>query len=136
MSRGDGRSHAWLARKKGESGGPYLPKVEELYLVDTIIYTFGHDRAADRPAVVICVPPDRASRSPIRLVTRTSKLVTRTSKSVPGVRHPADKSLRLDQDGVFSDLVSVEQQLWMPQNVELLGVLPEPFLSDVLRRFL
>jgi len=32
-------------------------------------------------------------------------------------------------------LVSVEQQLWRPQNVECLGVLPEPFLSDVLRRF-
>jgi hypothetical protein len=128
MSRGDGRSHAWLARKKGEPGGPFLPKVGELYLVDTVIYTFGHDRAADRPAVVICVPPDRASRSPIQLVTRTSR-------AVPGVRHPADKSLGCDRDGVFSDLVSIEQQLWTPQNVELLGVLPEPFLSDVLRRF-
>jgi hypothetical protein len=44
-------------------------------------------------------------------------------------------SLKLDRNGVFSDLVSVEQQLWRPENVEYLGVLPEPFLSDVLRRF-
>jgi hypothetical protein len=57
MSRGDGRSHAWLARKKGELGEPFLPKVGELYLVNTTIYTFGHDPAADRPAVVISVPP-------------------------------------------------------------------------------
>lgn len=128
MSRGKGRSHAWLARKKEQAGEPFLPKVGELYLVDTTIYTFGHDPAAARPAVVMCVPPDRASRSPIRLVTRTSK-------SAPGVRHPADKSLGCDRDGVFSDLVTVEQQMWAPQNVKLLGVLSEPFLSDVLRRF-
>ncbi len=128
MSRGGGRSHAWLARKKGESGEPFLPKVGELYLVSTIIYSFGHDPAADRPAVVICVPPERASHSPIQLVTRTSN-------PVPGVPHPADMSLGCDRDGVFSDLVSIEQQLWTPQNVECLGVLPEPFLSDVLRRF-
>jgi hypothetical protein len=44
-------------------------------------------------------------------------------------------SLKLNRSGVFSDLVSVEQQLWRPENVECLGVLPEPFLSNVLRRF-
>ena len=129
MSRGGDRSHAWLARTKGESGEPFLPKVGELYLVNTIIYTFGHDPAAERPAVVISVPPVLTSHSPIQLVTRTSKRVAGHP------RHPADKSLRCDRDGVFSDLVSVEQQLWRPQNVECLGVLPEPFLSDVLRRF-
>lgn len=128
MSRADGRSHAWLARKKGEAGEPFLPKVGELYLVSTIIYSFGHDPAADRPAVVISVPPEQASHSPIQLVTRTSK-------PVPGVEHPADMSLRCDRDGVFSDLVSIEQQLWRPENVEYLGPLPEPFLSDVLGRF-
>lgn len=128
MSRGGGRSHAWLARKKGEPGEPFLPKVGELYLVSTIIYSFGPDPAADRPAVVITVPPKPVSHSPIQLVTRTSK-------RVPGVAHPADMSLRCDRDGVFSDLVSVEPQLWRPQNVECLGVLPEPFLSDVMRRF-
>jgi hypothetical protein len=128
MSRGGDRSHAWLARLNGESGEPFLPKVGELYRVNTIIYTFGHDPAAARRAVVITVPPEPASHSPIQLVTRTSK-------HVAGIRHPADMSLRCDRDGVFSDLVSVEQQLWKPQNVEWLGVLPEPFLTDVLRRF-
>jgi len=134
MSRGDGRSHAWLARKKGESDEPFLPNVGELYLVSTTIYSFGHDPAADRPAVVL-VTPESASHRPIQLVTRTSKPVTRTSKPVPGISHPADTSLKLDRDGVFSDLVSVERQLWTPQNVEYLGILPEPFLSAVLGRF-
>jgi hypothetical protein len=128
MSRSAGRSHAWLSRPKGESGDPFLPTVGELYLVNTTIYSIGYDPAADRPAVVICVPPEPPSRSPIRLVTRTSK-------SVPGVPHPADVALRLNLDGVFSDLVSVERQMWRPENVEYLGVLPEPFLSKVLERF-
>ncbi|WP_200215492.1 hypothetical protein [Micromonospora coerulea] len=96
--------------------------------MNTIIYSIGHDPAADRPAVVICVPLEPASRSPIQLVTRTSK-------PAPGIRHPADRSLKLNRDGVFSDLVSVEQQLWRPENVEYLGILPEPFLSGVLGRF-
>jgi hypothetical protein len=129
MARGGDRSHAWLSQKKGEPGEPFLPKVGELYLVSTIIYTFGYDPAADRPAVVICVPPTPASRSPVQLVTRTSKA------AAAGVKHPADQSLGLDRDGVFSDLVSVEQQLWRPQNIKCLGVLPEPFLSYVLERF-
>jgi hypothetical protein len=128
MSRGDGRSHAWLARKRGEPGEPFLPKVGELYLVNTNVYSFAHDPAADRPAVVLCVPSDQVARSPIHLVTRTSK-------PVAGVGHPADRSLGCGCDGVFSDLVSVEQQLWHPENVELRGILPEPFLFEVLRRF-
>jgi hypothetical protein len=125
MSRGDGRSHAWLARPKGESCDPFLPQIGELYLVTTIIY--GHDPAADRPAVVLTVTA-QPTHTPIQLVTRTSK-------RVPGVPHPADTSLKCDRDGVFSDLVSVERQLWTPQNVEYLGVLPEPFLSAVVERF-
>jgi hypothetical protein len=113
-------------RQKGESDEPFVPKLGELYLVSTIIY--GYDPAADRPAVVISVATEQVSQRPIQLVTRTSK------KS-PGVAHPADRSLHLDRDGVFSDLVSVEQQLWTPRNVERLGVLAEPFLSKVLERF-
>ena len=126
MSRGDGRSHAWVQRQKGDSDEPFVPKLGELYRVSTIIY--GYDPAADRPAVVISVASDQVLRRPIRLVTRTSK-------HSPGVAHPADGSLGLDRDGVFSDLVSVEQQMWTPRNVERLGVLPEPFLSEVLERF-
>jgi hypothetical protein len=128
MSRGSGRSHAWLPQKKGEPGPPFLPEVGQLYRVNTIIYTFGHDPAAERPAVVIGVPASGITHSPIQLVTRTSK-------GVPGVEHPADISLGCDRDGVFSDLVSVEQKLWRPESVICLGVLPEPFLSRVLRRF-
>ena len=96
------------------------------YRVNTLIY--GQDKAAARPAVVVCVPPSQASKSPIRIVTRTSK-------HERGIKHPADKSLNLDRDGTFSVLVSVEQQLWRPENVELLGVLPEPYLAQVIERF-
>jgi hypothetical protein len=52
-----------------------------------------------------------------------------------GIRHPADRSLTLDRDGTFSSLESAEQQLWKPENVELLGVLPEPYLNQVIARF-
>jgi hypothetical protein len=117
-----------LARLTSERGEPFLPEVGQLYRVNTVIYTFGHDPAPARPAVVLCVPPSQASKSPIRLVTRTSK-------PARGIKHPADKSLGLDRDGTFSVLVSVEQQLWRPENVELLGVLSDPYLNRVIERF-
>lgn len=121
-------SHALLPRDKGEIGKPYLPQIGELYLVETIIYSLGTDPAADRPAVVITVPPAAGSKAPIQLVTRTSK-------NVPGVAHPADLSLGCNRTGTFSDLVSVEQQLWRPGYVVRLGVLLDPFLCRVLERF-
>jgi hypothetical protein len=128
VSRPRRRAHALFPRPKGEAGEPYLPKLGELYLVETRIFSFGTDPAADRPAVVIGLPPGPESKSPIQVVTRTSQ-------SVPGVKHPADLSLRLDKDGVFADLTSIEQQLWRPENVLLLGVLPDPYVSLVLERF-
>lgn len=128
MPRSRDGSHSLLPGPRGEPGEPFLPKVGELYRVNTIIFLLGNDPAAARPAVVVTVPPDPTSRFPIQLVTRTSK-------SVPGIVHPADSTLGLNRDGVFADLVSVELQLWRPQNVERLGVLPDPYLSAVLRRF-
>lgn len=122
----DGRSHAWLPRVREETGDPFLPEVGELYLVKTIIYS-SSDPAADRRAVVVFVPPPSVPHSTIQLFTRTSK-------DVRGVKHPADLALRCDRDGVFSDLVSVEQRLWTPQNVTRLGILGEPYLAKVLER--
>ncbi|MFD6662548.1 hypothetical protein ACFWDK_09285 [Micromonospora chalcea] len=130
MSNHGRRSHAWLAKAKGAAGEPFLPKVGELYLITTTIFTLGNDPGASRPAVVIVVPAEPGSRFPIQVVTRTSQ-------KVAGVPHPADRNLSsyLDKDGMFSDLTSVEQQLWRPENVKRLGELPEPYLSRVLRRF-
>ena len=128
MARDQRRPHALLAHLRSEPGEPFLPEEGQLYLVNTVIFTFGSDPAAARPAVVLCVPPSQASKSPIQLVTRTSK-------DVPGVKHPADRSLRLNANGTFSRLVSVERQLWRPENVELLGVLPDPYRSQVMARF-
>ena len=51
------------------------------------------------------------------------------------VLFPAFAAAQTLTPDMFSDLVSVEQQLWRPQNVHCLGVLPEPYLSQVLRRF-
>lgn len=128
MPRPRRRAHALLPRLKGEAGEPYLPILGELYLIETRIFTFGTDPAADRPAVVIGLPAWPESKSPIQVVTRTSQ-------SVPGIDHPADRSLSLEKDGVFANLASIEQQLWRPGNVLRLGVLPDPYLSLVLERF-
>lgn len=130
MSSSQGRgAHALFPRPKGEPGDPFVPALHELYLIDTKIFGLGGDPAADRPAVVIAVPPFAGSRSPIHVVTRTSQLRT------PGVQHPADPGLGLNKDGVFSDLASVEQQLWRPENVILLGVLENPYRDQVMERF-
>jgi len=128
VSRPRRPAHALLPRPKGKAGEPNLPKFGELYLVETRIFSFGTDPAADRPAVVIGLPAGPESKSPIQVVTRTSQ-------SVPGIKHPADLSISLNKDGVFADLASIEQQLWRPGNVLLLGVLPDPYLSLVLERF-
>jgi len=126
MVRDQRRPHGLLARLTGDRGEPFLPEVGQLYRVNTLIY--GQDKAAARPVVVVCVPPSQGPKSPIRIVTRTSK-------HERGIKHPADKSLNLDRDGTFSVLVSAEQQLWRPENVQLLGVLPEPYLAQVIERF-
>lgn len=128
LSRRGLPTHALFPRDKGERGEPCLPMVGQLYLVETTIYSLGNDPAADRRAVVITVPPGPESKGPIQIITRTSR-------KAPGVAHPADLSIRCDRNGVFSSLASVEQQLWRPGNVQLLGVLPEPYLARVLERF-
>ncbi len=128
MTRHRRRAHALLPRSRGQAGEPFLPEVGQIYQINTIIYTFGIDPAPERPAVVVAVPPDPESMAPLRVVTRTSQ-------PVPGIAHPADRSLRLNKDGVFSDLVTVERSLWRPGNVELVGVLPERYLALVMERF-
>ena len=127
MPPGEGRSHAWLTRAKGDSDRPFLPEQGQLYLVNTLVYA-GSDPAADRPAVVITAVPDEPSHRPIQIVTRTSQ-------EVRGVLHPADESLKCDKDGVFSRLTSVERLLWTPRNVTYLGDLPDLYLAAVVRRF-
>ena len=102
--------------------------IGQIYQINTIIYTFGTDPAPERPVVVLAVPTSSGSVAPIQIVTRTSQ-------DAPGIRHPSDRALKLNKDGVFSDLGSVEQSLWRPGNVELLGVLPEPYFSRVMERF-
>ncbi|KQY55799.1 hypothetical protein ASD11_14945 [Aeromicrobium sp. Root495] len=117
-----------LPRSRGEAGEPFLPEIGQVYQVNTYIYTFGTDPAPERPALVLNVPSKDVSFAPIQIVTRTSQ-------DVAGVPHPADDSLGLDKDGVFSTLGSVEKHLWRPGNVQLLGWLPEPYVSRVIERF-
>lgn len=128
MTRPRRKGHALLPRSRGEAGEPFLPEVGQVYQINTLIYSFGIDAAAERPAVVLTVPSVAGSFAPIQIVTRTSR-------GAPGVLHPADAVLKLNKDGVFSTLVSVEQSLWRPGNVELLGLLTEPYLTLVVERF-
>lgn len=118
-------THALLPPDFGPPGPPFLPQVGQVYLVRTLIY-WSSDPAAARPSVIFSVPA---------LAFARIQLVTRTTKSVKGVEHKADPALGLDRDGVFADFVSVEQQLWRPNNVKLLGVLPQQVLEDVLAWF-
>jgi hypothetical protein len=120
--------HALFPKNLGPLGEPFLPAVGELYLIDTAVYRLGIDPAANRRAVVITVPAMAGSKAPIQVVTRTSQ-------GVPGVEHPADPSIGCDLDGVFSDLASIEQQMWRAGYVLKLGDLPEPYRSRVLERF-
>jgi hypothetical protein len=116
-----------LAKMKGAPGAPFLPRVGELYRVRTLIYS-STDKAAVRPAVVLCVPPNLMPSSWIQVVTRSTQ-------DVPGVKHPADNSLGLNSNGTFSRVMSIEAKLWQPGDVEPLGVLPEPYWSQVMARF-
>jgi hypothetical protein len=108
------RGHALRLPSFGPSGPAFPPVEGEIYWVISLLY-FGTDPAGARPAVVLEVPARPTAR--IRIVTRTSQL------SAPGIKHPANSSLGLDHDGVFSDLASVERSMWCPQNVELCGPL-------------
>lgn len=94
-----------------------------VYQVNTLIYS-SHDPAPERPAVVVAVPAVAHGR--IQIVTRTSEAVE------GGVTHPPDPLLGLDRDGYFVGLNSVDQQLWTAASVRYLGLLPDPYLADIL----
>lgn len=115
-------THALRTPDFGPPGPPYLPQIGQMYLVRTLVYA-SHDPAAARRAVVVTVPATKFGRI---------QLVTRTTKQVDGVPHAADLAIGCDEDGVFSELVGVEQPQWRSGNVVLLGVLREPTLSAVL----
>lgn len=107
-------------------GGPYLPTVGDVVRVKS--YVRGSSDPSDRrPSVVVAVPSTH--HGVIQVATRT------TDTTVKGVPHPRDPSLHLGEDGVFSDLNNVEQHDWTRANVRYEGVLPEPYLAQVLARF-
>ena len=102
-----------------------LPAVGELFWVDTWIYADA-DKKPRRPLVVVQAPRDWLQR--VHVITRTSD----TDRS--GVEHPAEPALGLSENGVFSlkHYRHVEAQVFVPPAVELIGVLPEPYLGAVL----
>jgi hypothetical protein len=122
------RSHVLLAHLGQEQGEPFLPKVGEVFLVNSLFY-YGNDPAAARPAVVLEVPPAKLGHSPVRIVTRTH--LTKTQ----GVWHPADPGCGCTVPGVFSDLRTVDQSAWRVPNVKFLGVLADEFFAQVVERF-
>lgn len=126
MAGSDGkRDHALLAPSFGQPGPPFLPTPGQIYWLRSLLYS-STDRAGARPAVVLDVP----NRASARI-----RIVTRTHQSAPGIRHPADPSLSLNSDGVFSVLTSVERSMWRPENVKLCGLLDEEIFKAVQERF-
>ena len=128
MSGGQRKRHHVRAPDFGPFDEPALPVVGELYVVRSLLYG-SDDPAPARRAVVVGVPPALSPAARIQIATRTS------NTSVPGVPHPQDLALQCDLDGTFSQRVSCVASSWRPGNVILLGVLPEPFLTQVLDRF-
>jgi len=122
------RPHALLAPDLGPAGRPFVPKVGELYLVRTLLYSSA-DKAAARRAAVCSVPDVIAVASRIQLVTRTS------DTTVPGVKHERGLSVSCDRPGVFSNLVSCLASSWRSGDVKLLGVLPAQLVDELLARF-
>lgn len=118
------RSHAVLAPDLGPPGPPFVPKIGELYLVRSLLYSSA-DRAAARRAAVCSVPGVITVASRIQLVTRTSNV------DAPGVKHARDLSISCDRDGVFSDLVSCLASSWRPGDVRFLGVVPAPLMDEL-----
>lgn len=105
-----------------------LPLVGEVYRVDTWILS-GSDPKVSRPVVVVRSPSGQLER--VFVITRTKDV------SKPGVRHPADPKLRLSLEGVFSlkNLRSAEARYFKPPQVQLMGTLEDPYLSEVLELY-
>lgn len=128
MGGGQRKRHRVLAPDLGPYGPPALPAVGVVYLVRSLLYQ-ADDAAAARPAVVIYVPRAPSPATRIQIATRTSN----TSRL--GVPHPLDLALACDLDGVFSELRSCLASSWRPGDVRILGVLPEPYRTQVLDWF-
>jgi hypothetical protein len=124
--RDDGRKpHAVRVPDMGPLSSAFTPRVGQLYWVMSLLYS-SSDPAAARPAVVVGVSSPRSLTARIRIVTRTSQ-------GVDGVRHPRDLALRMDRDGVFSDVLSCLASSWRYGHVKLVGELGEPYLSEVIK---
>ena len=117
-----------MAPDLGPPGPPSIPKVGELYLVRTLLYS-SSDPAAARRAAVITVPAVTTAASRIQLATRTS------DTTIPGVKHQRDPSVDCDREGVFSNLASCLASSWRSGDVKPLGVLPDQLIDELLDRF-
>lgn len=79
-----------------------------------------------RPIVVVRVDPD--PDSDIHFVARTK------DRSADGVDHPRDRELDLNLDGVWEPTpYSMRRQRLSEPGVDRRGVVPEPYLSEVLK---
>lgn len=100
------------------------PEVGQVYWIDTRITL--SDQKARRPLVVVQVPVDHLGF--VHTITRTS------DQDRNGIPHPADASLGLSEDGVFSmkHHRRIAAHDFAPPWVELMGTLPDPYLARVL----
>ena len=104
-----------------------LPVVGEIYWVDRELFDIDPtDRKPRRPAVVLQAPRDRLGR--LVLVKRTSQ------PGEVGIEHPADPSIGCNKEGIFSKRYwgSIEAVQFVEPRATYAGLLPEPYLSNVI----
>lgn len=107
----------------------YLPELGIVYWVRTRIYWSDYmtkDPKEHRPVVVVEIPTSPHGR--IGIFTRTTK------RRAGGVLHPTAPELGLTKRGVFSQYVTVAQELWTRADTRKVGPLDEITLRKVLDR--
>jgi hypothetical protein len=99
-----------------------------VYWAETWLFG-GSDPKPRRPCVVVRAPASEVDS--VHVITRS------TEPGIRGVAHPPDPQLDLNEQGTFSlrRLHSAEVRLFQPPQVELKGLLPEPYLGRVLKMY-
>lgn len=126
------RTCGWLwpsyLRRRSELTEFELPSVGEVYWAETWIFG-GSDPKPRRPCTVV--------RAPVSLTDVVFVITRTTDKELRGVEHPADAGLGLNKPAVFplTNLRHAEARLFTPPQVERVGILPEPYLSRLLKLY-
>ena len=111
----------------GPDAGVVLPILGQVYWVLSWIF-IDNDKKERRPVVVVRAP--RWENDIVVVMERTS---SRTD--LRGVAHPPNSKLGLNRPGLWANRFTrhVEERLFRPPSVELMGTLDQPYLEQVLK---